>query len=694
MKLLPVETRTFLAQFARQLLKAFPHEPSSVKKERAIQRALQLLTLESARHQQFPGVQNHPWDSLLTLEASLPILSSVAFSKLSPDRFRVLAESLRAPFPKLDDRVLALAHEFFLDGFPSRVTNKRPRKKAGAFYTPPQLAKHLAKRVLGPWKERIAKGIYPALCDPAAGHGQLLQGALEVMLDFSEGSKLPRLERLRHIAEHSLFAFDTNKNAIDMAAVRLILKARKALPGLCSHFVNTDPLREREALENRFDLFFGNPPYGLKHPKTKELGLNSQDCYGAFLMLTERLKDDGEAMFIVSDTFLTLESHRPLREKLLARHSLRGIQFLPSSAFRASVETVAVFLGKGSGQVQNLEFSQLRMKRSGQPELETSSQCALEVIRKIPSKPFSTALPSLLPLFFETSEKRFEFRGQSFVRLGDHVDIRVGLQTGDNNHYLRQLRDPKSLYRQCEDSDLISTKELLRFSAKEKLHGVDPKDYSGRSLIPFDKGGKSLNARGQLADYYRPPSYAIDWSQASLTRMREHKGPNGRIQARMQNMSWFFRPYIVASRVGAYSPSFRLGAASVFDSGCTGLFVDKNDVFAILGLLCSSLIRYLFKTTLNHTVNSQADDLKRIPLPDLTRQTELQALSHGVTQLVRARVKDPESDTLLLRGRIDEQVYKLYGVEAKEQEHIRAWLREKYPGELHRPQETRTTDEP
>ncbi|MDF1664789.1 MAG: hypothetical protein P1V97_23720, partial [Planctomycetota bacterium] len=80
----------------------------------------------------------------------------------------------------------------------------------------------------------------------------------------------------------------------------------------------------------------------------------------------------------------------------------------------------------------------------------------------------------------------------------------------------------------------------------------------------------------------------------------------------------------------------------------------------------------------------QADDLKRIPLPCLSRKQELQALSEDVGNLVQARAKDPESDTWHLRSRVDERVFKLYGVNAEERSHIHKWLKNKYPGELYR----------
>ncbi|MDF1664790.1 MAG: N-6 DNA methylase, partial [Planctomycetota bacterium] len=574
MNLLPAETRRFLSQFARQILEeTFPNTPTPTQKPLAIHKVLQFLTVECAQTQGFPGFQEDLWESLLSLEESVPVLSSASFASTDRATLQTLFQSLKRQGLKIDDAFLAQAHEFFLDGFPSAVINKRARKSAGAFYTPPPLAKELAKKLLSPWRERIEQGHYPRICDPSAGHGQLLQAAVEVMIEFSSSSPKPKHERFADIAEHALFAYDTNQLALDMALTRFILKANQPLPKLRSHFISSDPLLNTHKMRGAFDLFFGNPPYGLKHPKSKELGLSNPDSYGAFLLLTDLLKDEGQSLFIVSDTFLTLESHHPLRRQILEKFTINSIQFLPSSTFRASVETLAISLSKDQKSKQKpLEFSHFKVDKSGQAKATRAHECPQSLLQTLRSKPISTALPSLLELFRERESKGFEFRERAFVWLGDHIDIRVGLQTGDNLRYLKQLRDPKSIYEPCDKSELVLPSEIQRLSPQEKLSGVNPQSYGGRHFIPFDKGGKSLNKRGQLADYYRQPSYAIDWSEAALTRMKEHKGPGGRIQARIQNMSWFFRPYIVASRVGAYSPTFRLGAGTVFDSGCTGLF--------------------------------------------------------------------------------------------------------------------------
>ncbi len=71
-----------------------------------------------------------------------------------------------------------------------------------------------------------------------------------------------------------------------------------------------------------FDIVIGNPPYGgikIDDATQEEYKLASKDPYGAFMSmaLNKLLKPNGILCYIVSDTWLTIKSHKPLREQIL-----------------------------------------------------------------------------------------------------------------------------------------------------------------------------------------------------------------------------------------------------------------------------------------------------------------------------------------------------------------------------------------
>lgn len=104
-----------------------------------------------------------------------------------------------------------------------------------------------------------------------------------------------------------------------------------------------------------FDLVMGNPPYGgnsVSDGVKTALVLGSKDPYGAFMarflgdgQRATPLREGGVLAFIVSDTFMTIKSHLPLRKQLL-NHRLHQLIRVHPDTFRATVNTAIVLVQK------------------------------------------------------------------------------------------------------------------------------------------------------------------------------------------------------------------------------------------------------------------------------------------------------------------------------------------------------------
>ena len=97
-----------------------------------------------------------------------------------------------------------------------------------------------------------------------------------------------------------------------------------------------------------FDVVVANPPYGATvDDSTRDLyfdrkteGAQSKDTYGLFIARgLQLLKSGGKLSYIVSDTWRTIKSHRPLRRRILAQTRIDHIIDLPSWIFDATVNT-------------------------------------------------------------------------------------------------------------------------------------------------------------------------------------------------------------------------------------------------------------------------------------------------------------------------------------------------------------------
>lgn len=534
-----------------------------------------------------------------------------------------------------------------------------PRKRSGAFYTPPRLARWLAGRA--------APGIAPRgpILDPAAGHGEVLLALLEALAAGRRPGLMAAAQRLH--------AIEADGAALSVARARLVLAVGAPVPGLERRWRRGDALAPGALPEDGLAALVGNPPYGLRREESRALGLKSLDSLGPFILLGRRLRPGGSLAFILSDTFLTVASHQRLRAILLGEFRPRSITRFPESMFGASVATLALIAERGSPDGVALRFETWSEVDGARGEGEADPGA----LARLPGAPLSPAPPSLLTFLSAPGAGPFALRQRRFLPFSAAVTIKVGIQTGDNMRYLRRAPGAWGRYPEVDEGRVLRAEERAELGAEERRDGVAPSRFEGRCFLPFDAGGKSRGAAGGLDDLWRPPACYIDWSRGAVARMRDFKGPGGRPRSRLQNLGWAFRPAIIATRVGRYSPVFRLGAGALFDSGCTALFSERFEAEALLGLLSSTWLRFLLKSAINHSLNSQARDLERLPLPSPERGDELAA----VAALTRAIIRDKQAGRARpeLRRDLDRAVDGIYGITAGERARIDAWMAERYP---------------
>jgi len=104
-----------------------------------------------------------------------------------------------------------------------------------------------------------------------------------------------------------------------------------------------------------FDIVLGNPPYGgakISNDLKNDLGIESKDPYGAFIsrfvgdgthQRPTPLKHSGILALIVSDTFMTIKSHRPLRRQIMNSYIHKMIRVHPDT-FKATVNTAIIII--------------------------------------------------------------------------------------------------------------------------------------------------------------------------------------------------------------------------------------------------------------------------------------------------------------------------------------------------------------
>jgi len=207
-----------------------------------------------------------------------------------------------------------------------------------------------------------------------------------------------------------------------------------------------------------FDVTIANPPYGIKcddplrfhyFPRQKNEDPQSKDSYGLFIARAlQLLKLGGFFTFIVSDTWRTIRSHRPLRAKLIQDTTVLHVLDLPSWIFEAIVNTCILSLRKQPPlEEHNLIAVDLRTLPAGDWTALEANLAAIAM--QIPDVQTNTYARYTYPQsiistygnlsFFIGSPMLYRLMGDKhFAKLGSIADVKVGLQTGDNEYYIRK----------------------------------------------------------------------------------------------------------------------------------------------------------------------------------------------------------------------------------------------------------------
>lgn len=327
-----------------------------------------------------------------------------------------------------------------------------------------------------------------------------------------------------------------------------------------------------------FDIVIGNPPYGgikIDDKTQEEYKLASKDPYGAFMSMAinKLLKPNGILCYIVSDTWLTIKSHKPLREQVL-QNDLKNVIRLHKDCFNATVNSCIFTLKKtkSTNQVIAADLTNISTRKQipefreklfhledyiGQytPEFAVYSY-PQSLLQTNSNYPIIVGSPKLFALMNDTTVVKIEkdINGEKvavrqvvfnnniieLVRFGDVADVKQGLATGDNKSYLYQNTAARGNYRDIDsfreflltDNHLetIRNNETIRLKVIEKgIHKTKIEDnfdndcyFDGRFIVPYDKGGESDTDSGWLPNYYVPTNYFIDWSCDTLIRLKNY----------------------------------------------------------------------------------------------------------------------------------------------------------------------------
>jgi len=438
-----------------------------------------------------------------------------------------------------------------------------------------------------------------------------------------------------------------------------------------------------------FDIVIGNPPYGgikIDDEVRKTFGVVSKDPYGAFMSMAIKklLKPNGVLCYIVSDTWLTIKSHKPLREIVL-QHQLKNVIRLHQDCFKATVNSCIFTLIKNSvtssavekpqsnNQVIAADLTNISTRKQipefreklrnlnkyiGQytPEFAVYSY-KQNLISKNSCIPIFTASPDIFKNTFESETK--------LLSTHHYIDEMCGgVKSYGDKLYIKN-RFGHMGYPKIMDSEIVE-RELTQ---DEKENGINESD---KIYLKYDKGGETINNNtGFFNSYIKPIEFYFKWDSTTVEKLKKNNG--------LRNKHRYFSEGIGVSTVGVYAPIFRYSKFDLFFNNYNIIFPKKNvDYFTLLGLFNSKLYRYLLDCFDNHTVAKNQIDILNVKLPLF--KNEIKQLSILVKSIVEKLKKNVDYLFVLNEQKeIDTLVYALYGLNAEDINEVETWFARRYP---------------
>jgi len=244
------------------------------------------------------------------------------------------------------------------------------RKKMGIYYTPSYIVDYIVKNTIGEYikDKKVDEILEVKIVDPACGSGSFLIRAFQEVCDRIEeklnkgevGSKLlfkskGKIERLNlgqkiEILRNCIHGVDLDEKAVEIARLNLLLKLlegegqdtkKMLLPHLENNIKCGNSLIDNPKVSDRafnwhaqfpdvfksggFDVVVGNPPYGAellekdREMLEKKFSLGNTDTACLFMALAiDLVKKEGINGFIIPKPFVYSSTWNGIRQKLLS----------------------------------------------------------------------------------------------------------------------------------------------------------------------------------------------------------------------------------------------------------------------------------------------------------------------------------------------------------------------------------------
>ncbi|AFR22050.1 BREX-1 system adenine-specific DNA-methyltransferase PglX [Lactobacillus helveticus] len=374
-----------------------------------------------------------------------------------------------------------------------------------------------------------------------------------------------------------------------------------------------------KVMTTKYEAVVTNPPYMNKFDKTLKKYLRdnyknySKDLFSVFIYHNvHQLVKGGYAGYMTPLVWMFIKTYEPLRHDIINNFKIDSLIQMEYSAFEEATVPIDTFVLKNSddkiGTYLRLSNFKGGMIVQEQKVLEVISDPTVKYLYHTDQSNFDKIPGS--PIAYWASENLindFE-KGTS---LGEVVQAKVGLQTGDNKRFLRQWFEV--------GIDNIS------FNS----HSIKDSVESGKKWFPYNKGGS-------YRKWYGNYDYVVNWQNDGY-EIRHFAWPNGKQRSVVRNSQVYFKEAVTWSDItsGSFAMRFRKNGSIHDVTGMSIFSLQKDKLYIVLGIMNSKIGQYILKI-LNPTIHTQIGNIVNIPI--------LLDVDHNTTFILQSNLNISKTD--------------------------------------------------
>ncbi|EGP4999110.1 BREX-1 system adenine-specific DNA-methyltransferase PglX, partial [Enterococcus faecium] len=385
-------------------------------------------------------------------------------------------------------------------------------------------------------------------------HGKDYGSLIKISEDFNYTQLIDKVKQFSQEHTEGLFAEDFKQKVTQL--INLVIVAK--------------------ILSSKYEIVVTNPPYMGSSGMDKVLSDFAKKKYpnsknDLFAMFMERwnhsVVPNGYNTMVTMQSWMFLSSFEKMRKEIVANHTIINMMHMANMVMGIAFGTVVTTLknktnSEFNGTYHFVDYKDIENAHPTKSLPISNDRFSIsnqENFKKIPGMPIAYWASKSLIESFEKGRP-----------ISDLVEPKVGLQTGDNDRFLR-------LWWEVDINK-------IKFDAKT----LEDAKNSRKKWFPYNKGGS-------FRRWYGNYDYIVNWENDGQ-EIRNFVDNNGKVRSRPQNTEFYFKESITWSDVtsGAFSMRYR-PSGSIFDStGHSAFTENKSDQLYLLGLLNSPIANYIF----------------------------------------------------------------------------------------------------